>query len=71
MIYEFDFLEILRNTDLLLRGVALTLALWALAFAFALVVGLFLGIARGSARLWLNWPATAYIEVFRNTPVLI
>jgi polar amino acid transport system permease protein len=71
MIYEFDFLEILRNTDLLLRGIGLTLALWALAFAFALVVGLFLGIARGSARLWLNWPATAYIEVFRNTPVLV
>jgi polar amino acid transport system permease protein len=71
MIYEFDFLEILRNTDLLLRGIVLTLALWALAFAFALVVGLFLGIARGSARLWLNWPATAYIEVFRNTPVLV
>jgi polar amino acid transport system permease protein len=69
--YEFDFLEILGNVDLLVRGIGLTLALWSLAFAFALVAGLFLGIARGSTRPWLNWPATAYIEVFRNTPVLV
>jgi polar amino acid transport system permease protein len=69
--YQFDFLEILQNIDLLLRGIALTLALWIIAFVFALIAGLFLGIARGSTRAWLNWPATAYIEVFRNTPVLV
>jgi polar amino acid transport system permease protein len=69
--YQFDFLEILQNVDLLLRGIALTLGLWIIAFMFALVAGLFLGIARGSTRAWLNWPATAYIEVFRNTPVLV
>jgi polar amino acid transport system permease protein len=69
--YQFDFLEILQNVDLLLRGIALTLALWIIAFVFALIAGLFLGIARGSTRAWLNWPATAYIEVFRNTPVLV
>jgi polar amino acid transport system permease protein len=71
MDYEFDFAEILLNSDLLLRGVRLTVALWAIAFGTALVAGLFLGIARGSPRALLNWPATAYIEVFRNTPVLI
>lgn len=71
MDYEFDFLEILRNADLLLRGIWLTVALWIIAFVLALVAGLFLGIARGSPRKLLNWPATAYIEVFRNTPVLV
>jgi polar amino acid transport system permease protein len=71
MEYEFAFGEILRDWDLLARGIRLTAALWAIAFATALVAGLFLGIARGSRRAWLNWPATAYIEVFRNTPVLI
>jgi polar amino acid transport system permease protein len=69
--YQFDFFEILQNVDLLLRGIALTLGLWIIAFVFALVAGLFLGIARGSTRAWLNWPATTYIEVFRNTPVLV
>lgn len=66
-----NFRDVFQNVDLLLRGVGLTITLWAIAFAFALVVGLFLGIARGSSRTWLNWPATAYIEIFRNTPVLI
>jgi polar amino acid transport system permease protein len=71
MEYEFAFGEILRDWDLLVRGIRLTAALWAIAFATALAAGLFLGIARGSRRAWLNWPATAYIEVFRNTPVLV
>jgi polar amino acid transport system permease protein len=71
MAYEFNFAEVLQNIDLLLRGVALTLLLWVIAFAFALVAGLFIGLARGSRSRWLNWPATAYIEVFRNTPVLV
>ena len=69
--YQFQFAEVLQNTDILLRGIKLTFALWLIAFGFALVVGLFLGIARSSQAKWLNWPATLYIEVFRNTPVLI
>ena len=69
--YEFAFGAVLADVDLLLRGIWLTAALWAIAFATALVAGLFIGIARGSPRRALNWPATAFIEVFRNTPVLI
>jgi polar amino acid transport system permease protein len=71
MPYEFDFAPILENADLLVRGARLTVLLWALSFAFAMVAGLFLGLARGSAARWLNWPATLYVEVFRNTPVLV
>lgn len=71
MDYEFAFGEVFANADLLLRGIRLTVALWAIAFVTALVAGLFLGIARGSPRKALNWPATAYIEVFRNTPVIV
>jgi polar amino acid transport system permease protein len=71
MAYQFNFAEVFQNIDLLLRGVALTLWLWAIAFAFSLIAGLFIGLARGSRARWLNWPATAYIEVFRNTPVLV
>jgi polar amino acid transport system permease protein len=68
---SFDFGEVLGNIDLLLRGIALTLFLWLLAFSFALAVGLALALARASARTWLSWPAGAYVEVFRNTPVLV
>jgi polar amino acid transport system permease protein len=41
------------------------------SFLFAMVAGLFVGIARGSRRIWLDWPATAYIEFFRNIPLLV
>jgi polar amino acid transport system permease protein len=69
--YEPDFATILRDWDLLARGVWLTLALWAIAYAFGLAGGLLLGLARISGRKALDWPATAWIEVFRNTPVLV
>jgi polar amino acid transport system permease protein len=68
---EFDFSEVFANIDLLLRGAKLTIALWALALACGLVFGLPIGLARGSVQRILNWPATAWIEVFRNTPVLV
>lgn len=66
-----DFTEVFLNFDLLLRGVWLTVLLWATAFGFGFLAGLPLGLARGAAPRWLNWPATAWIEVFRNTPVLV
>ena len=33
--------------------------------------GLFVGAARFSGRGWLYYPASAFVEVFRNTPVLV
>lgn len=71
MDYQFQFGVIFENTDVLLAGIRLTLMLWAIAFLFSLIVGLFVGIGRSSQSKLLNWPATMYIEVFRNTPVLV
>lgn len=68
---RFDFADVLGNIDLLVRGIGLTFVLWTLAFSFALVVGLALALARASGQAWLGWSAGAYVEVFRNTPVLI
>lgn len=51
--------------------------LWAtfrLAFAalcLALPIGLLVGAARTARRRVLSWPARLYVEVFRNTPVLV
>lgn len=68
---QFDFREVFDNIDLLARGAWLTIALWALAFVFGLAAGLPLGLARAASRRLLSWPASAWIEVFRNTPVLV
>lgn len=68
---QLQFGEILAHTDLLLRGVGLTAALWAIAFSTGLSAGFFIGLLRTSNRRWLAWPARAFVEIFRNTPVLI
>jgi polar amino acid transport system permease protein len=69
--YTPEFGEILENLDLLLRGAGYTVLLWALSLVFGLAVGLALGLARGSPKRLVDWPATLYVEIFRNTPVLI
>ncbi len=71
MSYTFDFSDVFSNIDLLLVGVRYTVLLWIVAFAFGMAVGLPLGLARGSSRRLLHLPATAYVEVFRNTPMLV
>lgn len=68
---QLQFGEILAHTDLLLRGVWLTLALWAIAFLAGIVAGFPLALMRLSAARAVAWPARAVMEVFRNTPVLI
>ena len=56
----------------LLRGVAFTCIISVLGVIMGLIVGSLLALARtyckkGPARI-LGWFATAYIELFRNTP---
>ena len=34
-------------------------------------IGLLVGLARYSRNRWLYWPATGFVEFFRNTPVLV
>ena len=59
----------------LLRGVAFTCIISVLGVIMGLIVGSLLALARtyckkGPARI-LGWFATAYIELFRNTPYLL
>ncbi|CAO3360141.1 amino acid ABC transporter permease [Azospirillum melinis] len=68
---ELQFGEVFANIDLLLEACGLTLALWAVALAAGLSGGLLVGLARISPRRWIAWPARGYVELFRNTPVLV
>jgi polar amino acid transport system substrate-binding protein len=60
---------------LFLQGAAITLAISTAAMLLAIVLGLSLAIARlpspFRARRVLAWVATAYVELFRGTPVLL
>lgn len=71
MTYQPEFGEILANLDLLARGAWLTIALWAIAYGFGLAMGLLLGLVRTSTVPVVGWVAAGYVEVFRNTPVLV
>lgn len=53
------------------RGLFVTFELSALVILCAIVFGVVIGAARYSKKRIFNWPATAYIEIFRNTPILV
>jgi polar amino acid transport system permease protein len=71
MVYRWNFAPVWANADVLLFGALGTLRLFAVCAVAALALGLAVGLARRSPRRWLAWPARAFVEFFRNTPVLV
>jgi polar amino acid transport system permease protein len=69
--YTWDFKVVADNFPILRRGVGLTIELWAIALTLGLLLGFFIGLGPTSVRRWLRLPAIGYVEVFRNTPVLV
>lgn len=57
--------------SLFLNGIATTLLLSVLAVSFGAILGTFTALARLSRWKPLSWLATAYIEVFRATPLMV
>lgn len=71
MEYNWDFAAVWTYRGLLWTGLQNTIILAVLCLVLGLFFGLFVGAARYSTRPILNYPATAFVELFRNTPVLI
>lgn len=69
--YRWDFSPVIAHADLLLAGLANTLALTGVALAGGIPVGLALALARLSGSRFLSAPAGVVIEVFRTTPPLV
>jgi len=68
---KWDFASVFDNTDALLAGAAGTLRIFAICLVCGLSLGLVIGLGRYAHNKWLYWPATAFVEFFRNTPVLV
>lgn len=72
---SFHILTIPAVLVYLLRGVAFTVVISAFAVVIAVLIGLVMALARNyctsGARKILGTLATIYIEVFRNTPLLL
>jgi len=68
---KWDFVSVFSNYDALLAGLVGTLRLFAICLVLGLSLGLVVGLGRYARSRWLYWPASAFVEFFRNTPVLV
>jgi polar amino acid transport system permease protein len=71
MTYQFDFGAVLAQWPMLLHGAAITLVLTFWATIAGFVLGTLCAIGRTSGPIWLRNLIGAYVEVIRNTPLLI
>ncbi|MCE3027813.1 amino acid ABC transporter permease [Salinicola sp. DM10] len=71
MQWDYFFNQVISHRDALLQGTAVTIGV----SLSAIVAGTLLGVAIGVAVTYgikpLRWPARAYIDIIRGTPVLV
>src|SRR5471032_2245369 len=68
---KWDFVSVFSNYDALLAGLVGTLRLFVICLVLGLSLGLAVGLGRYARTKWLYWPASLFVEFFRNTPVLV
>ena len=71
MRYQWQWGVIWDNWQLFAQGALMTLFLTGSSVGIGLVAGLFLGLAKMSSRAWLRIPASVFVEVFRDIPLLV
>jgi polar amino acid transport system permease protein len=69
--YTWQWGVIWDNWHIFAQGALMTLFLTGSSVGIGLVAGLFLGLAKLSSRPWLRIPATVFVEVFRDIPLLV
>ena len=71
MRYEFDFATVLASWPQFLEGAWMTILLSFPATVIGFVGGTLLAIGRRSSTRWLRNACDTYVEVIRNTPLLV
>ena len=71
MSYEFDFSFLSEYWPELLRGLWLTVRLSVITIVLGFVVGTVLAVGRTSSQAWVRRVCGVYVEVIRNTPLLV
>jgi len=71
MNYNLNFAAVWRSFDQLLAGLGLSLVLAVVAILIGCVIGLAVAFALGAKPVWLRGPASAYVTVIRNLPILV
>lgn len=68
---DLNFWAILSQWPFLLKGVAWTIGLTAIAMLIGLIVGIACAWARASGPVWLRWLVGSYVGIIRNTPFIV
>ena len=71
MTYKWNFASVLENSDALIAGAVGTFRIFLICLVLGLSLGLLVGLARYSRRKIFYFPASVFVEFFRNTPVLV
>ncbi len=71
MNYIFQFSQLQPYAWTLLEGVKLTIVLSIEAMALSLLVGIVGAACKSSSFRLLRWIASSYVEIIRNTPILV
>ncbi|UVK41831.1 amino acid ABC transporter permease [Mesorhizobium sp. AR07] len=69
--YEFFFVLIPEHFPFLLQGALVTLELSLLSMTLGILIGLIVALGRLSQKWWLVWPLRAYVEVWRDVPLIV
>ncbi|WP_378944449.1 amino acid ABC transporter permease [Mesorhizobium sp. ANAO-SY3R2] len=69
--YTLNFSAVWRSFDLLLQGLALSLALAFVAIGIGCLIGLVTAFGLLSKRAVLRGPVQVYVTIIRNTPILV
>src|SRR5450759_2835272 len=71
MAYKFQFRDVFAQHDAIVDGLVLTLQLSAVTIFLGFVIGILVAAVLVYARPWARAMARAYVEVIRNTPLLV
>ena len=71
MSIELDFMAVLAEWPMLLRGAAWTLGLTAISAVLGVALGIACAWARTEGAAPLRWVVGAYVELIRNTPFIV
>lgn len=68
--YTFQWRQAFRALPQMLEGALVTMQISLLSMVLGITIAVLLALGRNSKSVWLRAPATAWVEVARNTPAL-
>lgn len=69
--FQFDWQAAIDSIPFLAKGISYTLMISFGGLAIGFLLGILFGLLSINKHWYFRWPATAYIEIFRGTPILV